>query len=298
MNYELLNNKERKMKDKNNISFVPCIPHWDLNEIIMSNLVRESIEDAIAFCKHRDTIVEKWELKRFLKGSGGCLSINMHGNPGTGKSISAEAIAKAIDKKIIMVKLSEMVDSLQGQTEKNLSQLFDAAEEDGHVILFDEADSLLSKRSSGTNNSDATNLIKSHLLNLLDRKNAIVIFTTNFFKNYDRAFIRRILFNIHFLDPDVSELKKIWEFHLTPKVPKDITYDELAEMSIGLTGGDIKHITLKICTRLSAGRINNLNKETARIIIEEYKKSIKQEQHKEREIEIVSKDKQLINSNN
>ena len=125
MNYELSNNKERKMKDKNNISFVPCIPHWDLNEIIMSNLVRESIEDAIAFCKHRDTIVEKWELKRFLKGSGGCLGINMHGNPGTGKSISAEAIAKAIDKKIIMVKLSEMVDSLQGQTEKNLSQLFD-----------------------------------------------------------------------------------------------------------------------------------------------------------------------------
>lgn len=293
MNYELSNNKDRKSKDANNISFVPCAPHWELNEIIMSNLVRETIEDAIAFCKHRDTIVEEWELKRFLKGSGGCLGINMHGNPGTGKSISAEAIAKAIGRKIIMVKLSEMVDSLQGQTEKNLSLLFDVAEDEDHVILFDEADSLLSKRSSGTNNSDATNLIKSHLLNLLDRKNAIVIFTTNFFKNYDRAFIRRILFNIHFPDPELSELKKIWEFHLTPKVPKDVTYEELAEMSIGLTGGDIKHITLKICTRLSAGRISKLDRDTSLMIIEEYKDSIKQEQLKSHEIEVIGKNKEL-----
>lgn len=293
MNYELSNNKDRKSKDANNISFVPCVPHWELNEIIMSNLVRETIEDAIAFCKHRDTIVEEWELKRFLKGNGGCLGINMHGNPGTGKSISAEAIAKAIGRKIIMVKLSEMVDSLQGQTEKNLSLLFDVAEDEGHVILFDEADSLLSKRSSGTNNSDATNLIKSHLLNLLDRKNAIVIFTTNFFKNYDRAFIRRILFNIHFPDPELSELKKIWEFHLTPKVPKEVTYEELAEMSIGLTGGDIKHITLKICTRLSAGRISKLDRDTSQMIIEEYKDSIKQEQLKSHEIEVIDKNKQL-----
>ena len=289
MNYELASNKEKKSKDNQTLSFVPCDPHWDLDEIIMSDLVKESVEDAIAFCKHKDKIVEEWELKRFLKGEGGCLGINMHGHPGTGKSISAEAIAKAIGKKIIMVKLSEMVDSLQGQTEKNLSNLFDTAQDEGHIILFDEADSLLSKRSSGTNNSDATNLIKSHLLNLLDRKNAIVIFTTNFFKNYDRAFVRRILFNIHFPDPTKEELQRIWQLHLTPKVPKEVTYEELAELSTGLTGGDIKHLTLKICTRLSSGRIKNLDKATMQVIIDDYKNSIKQDQFTGQEIEISSK---------
>ena len=182
-----------------------------------------------------------------------------------------------------------MIDSLQGQTEKNLTELFDTAQEGKHIILFDEADSLLSKRSSGTNNADATNIIKSHLLNLMDRKNVMVIFTTNFFKNYDRAFVRRILFNIHFSDPTKEELVRLWKFHLTPKVPKDVTYEQLADLSDGLTGGDIKHLTLKICTRLSSNRISKLDEVSMKSIIDEYKKSIKQNQTQNPEIEIKEK---------
>lgn len=286
MNYKLLkNNKEQT--DKRELSLLPVNPQWTLDEIIMSNQVREAVDDVIAFCKNQKQIVEEWELGRFLKGGGGCLGINMHGSPGTGKSITAEAIANAVGRQIIMVKLSEMIDSLQGQTEKNLTELFDKAQEGKYIILFDEADSLLSKRSSGTNNADATNIIKSHLLNLMDRKNVIVIFTTNFFKNYDRAFVRRILFNIHFSDPAKEELVKLWKFHLTPKIPKDVTYEQLADLSEGLTGGDIKHLTLKICTRLSSKRISKLDEESMKTIIEEYKKSIKQNQIRNSEVEIV-----------
>ena len=291
MNYKLIkNNKEQK--DSGALSLLPVDPQWTLDEIIMSPQVREAVDDAIAFCKNQKQIVEDWELGRFLKGDGGCLGINMHGSPGTGKSITAEAIAKAIGRQIIMVKLSEMIDSLQGQTEKNLTELFDTAQEGKHIILFDEADSLLSKRSSGTNNADATNIIKSHLLNLMDRKNVIVIFTTNFFKNYDRAFVRRILFNIHFPDPTKEELTKLWEFHLTPKVPKDVSYKQIADMSEGLTGGDVKHLTLKICTRLSSNRINRLDEASMKSIIDEYKKSIKQNANQQhQEIEIVEQNK-------
>lgn len=170
------------------MSFLPVDPQWTLNEIIMSSQVRKEIDDAVDFCKDYKQIVKEYELDRFLKGGKGCLCINMHGNPGTGKSITAEAIAHSIGRSIIMVKLSEMIDSLQGQTEKNLTALFDAAQEGKHIILFDEADSLLSRRSSGTNNSDATNIIKSHLLNLMDRKNVIIIFTTNFFQELRSCF--------------------------------------------------------------------------------------------------------------
>jgi len=286
MNYKIKKNDSSSVDDKSQISFIPYEPLWNLDEVIMGHSVRESIEDAISFCVNESKIISEWHLDRFLKGSGGCLGINMHGNPGTGKSIAAEAIAKAIGKKIIRVKLSEMVDSLQGQTEKNLSKLFDTAQNEGHIILFDEADSLLSKRSSGTNNSDATNLIKSHLLNLLDRNKVIVIFTTNFFKNYDRAFVRRILFNIHFPDPTKEELVRIWKFHLTPEVPKNVSYEDISEISEGLTGGDVRHLTLKICTRLSSRRIVDLNKETMKQIIEDYKNSIKTESIRSEEKEI------------
>lgn len=285
MNYKLIKN-DRKQTDNKALSFLPVDPQWTLDEIIMPNQVREAVEDVIAFCKNQKQIVQDWELSRFLKGNGGCIGVNMHGNPGTGKSITAEAIANAIGRRIIMVKLSEMIDSLQGKTEKNLTELFDAAQEGNYIILFDEADSLLSKRSSGANNADATNIIKSHLLNLLDRKNVIVVFTTNFFKNYDRAFVRRILFNIKFPDPTKEELVKLWRFHLTPKVPKDITYEQIADLSEGLTGGDIKHLTLKICTRLSSNRINRLDEVSMKSIITEYKNSIKQDSRQYPEIEI------------
>lgn len=126
----------------------------------------------------------------------------------------------------------------------------------------------------------------------MDRKNVIVIFTTNFFKNYDRAFVRRILFNIHFPDPTKEELTKLWEFHLTPKVPKDVSYEQIADMSEGLTGGDVKHLTLKICTRLSSNRINRLDEASMKSIIDEYKKSIKQNANQQyQEIEIVEQNK-------
>mgnify|MGYP004631746881 CR=1 FL=1 len=80
MNYKLLkNNKEQT--DKRELSLLPVNPQWTLDEIIMSNQVREAVDDVIAFCKNQKQIVEEWELGRFLKGGGGCLGINMHGSP-------------------------------------------------------------------------------------------------------------------------------------------------------------------------------------------------------------------------
>ena len=99
------------------------------------------------------------------------------------------------------------------------------------------------------------------------------------------------MFNIHFPDPTKEELVRLWKFHLTPKVPKDVTYEQLADLSEGLTGGDIKHLTLKICTRLSSNRITKLDEESMKSIIDEYKKSIKQNQPQNPEIEIVEPSK-------
>lgn len=272
-----------KKKEKTS-SFIPMNPEWNIDEIICSNELRGTLSDVISFCNNKQRIVTEWELNRFLKGNGGCIGINFWGIPGTGKSIAAEAVAKALSKKLIQASYSGLMDSLQGNTEKNLTSLFETAVTEDCVILFDEADGLLSSRKTSGANSDTSNLIKSHMLNLLDRSSAIVIFTTNFFKSYDRAFVRRILWNIEFKAPNREELTQLWAFHLGQKIPRKISFEKLAEISqelgnkysINITGGDIRKMTLVFCTRISAGRINALTDENCPQIIERYIKDLQE----------------------
>lgn len=268
-------------KKKNKSSFIPVQPNWDLEEIVLQDNTKKILQDVIIFCKHKDKIVTDWNLKRFLKGSGGCIGINMYGKPGTGKSIAAEAIAKSIQKKIIRVDYSEIQNEKWGGTEKKLSELFETAKDTDSIIFFDESDGLLSKRQSNGANAETNNQIKSHLLTLLDQTNAIVIFATNLFENYDRAFFRRILFHIKFSLPTEQELIKLWKFHLGCEtenkfVPRcaNFSFEKLAKVSIGLSGGDIKNLTLRTCILLFSRNIQYITNEMISDEIEEYKQSL------------------------
>lgn len=280
MGYSFIENVKSESSSKRSTaksSFVAIEPEWTLNQIVFPEKLKEQIADIISFCKHKEQIINDWELYKFMKGKG-CIGINLWGIPGTGKSIAAEAIASALGMKLIQASYSSLMDSLQGNTEKNISALFDTAVEDNCVILFDEADGLLSARKTNGSNSESSNLIKSHLLNILDRSTAIVVFTTNFFKSYDRAFVRRILWNIEVPAPGVSELTKIWQLHLGKNVPKDISYEELAELTIQLaeaqsqkiTGGDVRKLTLMFCTQLTSGRYSSITKDVAISVITKY----------------------------
>ena len=205
--------EDPKKKKGTKVSFAAVDPQWTLDEIIFSQKLKEQLSDIISFCKKKDEIIQNWELYRFMKGKG-CIGINLWGIPGTGKSIAAEAIASALGMKLIQASYSSLMDSLQGNTEKNITALFETAVDENCLILFDEADGLLSARKTSGANSDSANLIKSHMLNILDRSTAIVVFTTNFFKSYDRAFVRRILWNIEIPAPGYEELIGIWKLHL------------------------------------------------------------------------------------
>lgn len=280
MGYSFIENVKSESSSKKSTaksSFVAIEPEWTLDQIVFPEKLKDQIADIISFCKHKEQIINDWELYKFMKGKG-CIGINLWGIPGTGKSIAAEAIASALGMKLIQASYSSLMDSLQGNTEKNISALFDTAVEDNCVILFDEADGLLSARKTNGSNSESSNLIKSHLLNILDRSTAIVVFTTNFFKSYDRAFVRRILWNIEVPAPGISELTKIWQLHLGKNVPKDISYEELAELTIQLaesqsqkiTGGDVRKLTLMFCTQLTSGRYSSITKDVAISVITKY----------------------------
>ena len=259
---------ERKFKVEN--------PKWILNEIILDSKVKEAVDDAIIFCDKKDELVKQYELDSFLKGSSS-IGINLYGESGTGKSITAEAIANALGRKIIKVDYSEIQDSKWGATEKNLTQLFKTAEQEDAVIFLDEADGLLSKRSiTVSSTSEASNGIKAHLLTLVDRSNVIIIYATNLFRNFDSAFYRRILFHINYPMPKATELEKLWKFHID-KLPKDeqnFSYKAIAQLSEGyIAGGDIKNITMRLCVKLAAHKIEALTNECVNEEIERTKLS-------------------------
>lgn len=260
------------------ISFKEKDPRWSIDEIILDQNTREEIGDIIYFCQHQKELIEKYELDNFLKGRAS-VGINLYGEPGTGKSITAEAIAKALGKKVIEVNYSEVQSDKWGGTEKQLSALFEQAEANGSVIFMDEADGLMSKRQSEGANSETNNQIKSHLLTLIERSNVFIVYATNLFQNLDRAFFRRILFHVKFPMPKKDELVRLWKLHLggknIPKHPTFFSYEALADMSENLiAGGDIKNITMKLCVKHAVGRINELTNDVVKGEINKYLQSL------------------------
>lgn len=272
------------------ISFKEKDPRWDIDEIILDQNTREEIGDIIYFCQHQKELIEKYELDNFLKGRAS-VGINLYGEPGTGKSITAEAIAKAMGKKVIEVNYSEVQSDKWGGTEKQLSALFEQAEANGSVIFMDEADGLMSKRQSEGANSETNNQIKSHLLTLIERSNVLIVYATNLFQNLDRAFFRRILFHVKFPMPKKEELIQLWQLHLggknIPKHATEFSYEALADMSEGIiAGGDIKNITMKLCVKHAVGRISELTNDVVKGEIDKYLRSLDDNKGFQREEQI------------
>jgi ATP-dependent 26S proteasome regulatory subunit len=176
----------------------------------------------------------------------------------------------------------EVESSLVGGTSDNLVLIFKQAEETNSLLFFDEADSVLSRRISNLSQAadHGVNSAKSTLLTLLDKFNGVIVFATNLFENYDEAFLRRILFNVEFLAPDLEMREQLWRFHLSEKLPKQVSYECLAKISDGLCGGDIKNITIKLGLALLTGKINSIDEFLVREEIERYAE-VKKRQHRE-----------------
>jgi len=271
MKFEIVKDK-KDSNSKDEASSLIETPRWTLDEIALSKSTIEQIEEMIAYVNNRDKLLSEWEFNRFLKTGNG-LSINFFGPPGTGKSITAEAIAQKLGTNIIKVNYGELESELVGGTSKNLSKIFKLAEEGNSLLFFDEADAVLSKRISNLSQAadHGVNSAKSTLLTLIDKFNGVIIFATNLFENYDEAFLRRIIFNVEFPVPDQEMRTQLWEFHLSKKIPRNISYEKAAEISEGLCGGDIRNITIKLGLKLLVGKTNVIDEVLINDEINKYK---------------------------
>lgn len=270
MEFEIVKDSDESSKDKKTQVLVEQ-PQWTLNEVALSKTTLDRIDEMIAYIQNKEKLLYEWQFNRFLKTGSG-LSVNFFGIPGTGKSITAEAIAHRLGMTIIRANYGELESSLMGGTAENLVLVFQKAEETKSLLFFDEADAVLSRRISNLSQAadHGVNSAKSTLLTLLDRFNGIIVFATNLFDNYDQAFLRRILFNVEFLAPDLEMRKQLWSFHLSENVPKQISYERLADVSEGLCGGDIKNITIKLGLKLLTRKIQTIDEPLVKEEIERY----------------------------
>ena len=280
MEVEIVKNSEQSKENEQNIALVES-PKWTLEEIALSKSTLEQIDEMIAYIQNKDKLLIEWQFERFLK-TGSALSVNFFGVPGTGKSITSEAIAHKLGMSIIRVNYGEVESSLVGGTSENLVSIFQKAQKSNSLLFFDEADSVLSRRIENLSQAadHGVNSAKSTLLTLLDKFDGIIVFATNLFDNYDEAFVRRILFNVEFLPPDLEMRQQLWRFHLSEKVPREVSYDQLALLSEGLCGGDIRNITIKLGLRLLTGKIETINESLVNEEISLYM-LVKKRQHRE-----------------
>lgn len=231
------------------------VPRRSFSDVILPERTRQSLYEALMQIEKHSLIFQEWGLgERHNTGTG--LVFNFAGPPGTGKTICAEAVARALGKKLLKVRYSEMESCWAGESGKNVVAVFRDARQQDTVLFFDEADSIASRRFSGTawGYEREANQTVNILLSELEEYAGVVIFATNLATNFDPAFERRIRTHILFEMPGVEEREKIWQVQVHPeKTPlgPDVDFRSLAE-KYEVSGGDIKNAVLKAAQMAAA----------------------------------------------
>jgi len=216
------------------------------NDLVIEREQAQSITELIARIRQRRTVYETWGFAAKV-GKGLGVSALFSGPPGTGKTMVAALIAKELHLELYQVDMGKLVSKYIGETEKQLGELFDAAEAGHAILLFDEADSLFGKRTDVKSSNDRyANLETNYLLQRLETFTGICLLTSNHESNIDPAFQRRLSLHLRFQVPDEDEREKLWRAMLPDAAPvaPDLDFTGLARR-FEMSGGYIRNATLR-----------------------------------------------------
>lgn len=253
-------NTETKEKEEKIADFIPVKARYNFSQIILDDNIRKEIFDAVKVIECKELIYNEWGFSEVDPIPRSIL--NFYGEPGTGKTMCAHAIANHLGKSILALNYSEIESKYVGEAPKNLQKAFDIAKETDSVLFFDEADSFLGKRIENvTQGADqALNSLRSQMLIQLEEFSGVVLFATNLVTNFDPAFESRILKHIRFELPNLEARAAIIKKMIPSKLPvkKPFTEEEYIEASKiieGFSGREIKGAILDLL--LSKAEPNN-----------------------------------------
>lgn len=211
------------------------------------SLLRQIVDQA----KHQWKVYQDWAYARRLNRGLGIAAL-FCGESGTGKTMAAEVIAGEVGLHLYRIDLASVVSKYIGETEKNLRRLFDAFDNGGAILFFDEADALFGKRSEVKDSHDRyANIEVNYLLQRIEAYRGLAILATNRRSALDQAFLRRLRFVVNIPYPGVKERTSLWRKAFPAEVnTAELDFERLARL--GLSGGNIQTVALNAAFRAAA----------------------------------------------
>ena len=213
--------------------------------VVLPPETKLQLDECLTRLRYHRVIYHEWGFEE-VDPMGRSVVISFQGPPGTGKTLAAEALAGTLGRPFIHLGIAEVESSLLGATGRNILAAFQAAREQGAVLFFDEADTLLGKRLSLVTQGvdQEVNAMRSTMFIELERFDGVVIFASNFAQNYDKAFLSRISYHVSFVLPDLQSRRSLWDRMLTAGIPiaedRVSLLDRAAQASAGLSGREIR----------------------------------------------------------
>jgi len=238
-------NTESENKEESLELFEVIKPRKSLRDVVLPEKTRREISGILKQIENREVFMQEWGFAdKFEKGKG--MILLFYGAPGTGKTLTAEAIAHELTYKLYTVSLADVLNPYYGVTEKNIKKVFDQAAQKDCVLLLDEVDAFIAKRSKGSTYGDnAHNRKVSLFLGLVENFEGIAIMTTNLPDILDRALQRRISLKLEFPKPDRQMREELWHKLIPAKIPlaADVNLKEISA-KYEITGAEIKNVIM------------------------------------------------------
>lgn len=213
---------------------------WE--QLVLPEYQKRMLRTACRQVQLKNRVGEAWSSSgKMTYGRG--ISMIFSGLPGTGKTMAAQVMANVLGMDLYKVELSAVVSKYIGETEKNLEEIFEQAEEGYGILFFDEADVLFSKRTEVRNSNDKySNMEAAYMLQKIESYDGITILSTNYLQNFDEAFKRRMKMIIDFPFPDEEHRKILWKqvFPDRIAVDEEVDFDFLAK-HFDFSGSNIKN---------------------------------------------------------
>jgi SpoVK/Ycf46/Vps4 family AAA+-type ATPase len=220
-------------------------PAYSWGDLVLPQRQLELLRSISAYLRHRDRVLSEWGYEATVSRTQG-LKVLFAGESGTGKTMAAQVLGAALGLELFRVDLATIVSKYIGETEKNLERVFTAADGSNAILFFDEADALFGRRSEVSDSHDRyANIEVAYLLQRMEAYPGAVILATNFRRNIDDAFVRRLDFVIDFPFPAAEDRARIWRLVLPPAAPVSDDVDiEFLAAQFKLSGGAIRNCSL------------------------------------------------------